>query len=119
MNAPQRIVLLLAVVAVTLMMLFPHWLFVYDDSSREYIAGRIYITRPAGYHAIWGEYVPSDPTALRQLFGFPFPVQQAQMPHFSMRLDKDRLVVQIGATLIVAALLLLLFKRDTIKQTEP
>lgn len=69
---------------------------------------------PAGYHAIWASHVPSDPTALGNLFSIEnttrYQEDRLDLKYFSIRLDKDRLWIQLAGTLIVTLLLAALLR---------
>jgi hypothetical protein len=114
MNASQRIVLALAAITITLMVIFPPWLFVYDfpgeDRTMYRHGGRIpayYTTRFAGYHAITGQNAPTDQTYLVTVFGLE---SNTEIRYFSMRIDKDRLWIQLAGALAVTLLLVFLLK---------
>jgi hypothetical protein len=110
MNSRQRIVLGIAVVVVAFVALFPPWIYVYHYDPPFRVRGQQEqrAERPAGHHSIWSSAVPTDQTALIQLFSIQ--PERASLQYFSMRLDKDKLWLEIGGTLAVSALLCLLLK---------
>jgi|KBSSwiStaDraftv2_1062776.scaffolds.fasta_scaffold832549_1 hypothetical protein len=116
MSRPQQIVLGLGFLLVLVMVLFPPWIFVYHYEPRNVrVSYEQRIERPAGYHAIWESHVPSDSTALGSLFSLStsqFEQDRLDLKYFSMRLDKDRLWIQLaGVTIATLLLTALLYKR--------
>lgn len=86
------------------MALFPPWLYVYK------YPGLPQTERAAGYFPIFEQHAPQDRAALAALFGLP-PKDDARMLEeaaprfFSLQIDRTRLAVQIGATLILVTIL--------------
>lgn len=114
MNLSQRVVLIVAVLAIALMVVFPPWLFVYDfpgeDRTMYRHGGRIpsyYTTRFAGYHLITSANTPSNIGYLVNVFSLE---PSTPLRFFSMRIDKDRLWIQLGGTLAIALILTALLK---------
>jgi hypothetical protein len=99
MNIAQRIVLILGFVAILGIGLFPPWTLILND-----VGDHVHAERPAGYHFLFGQHVPQDPTSLAKWFGFPY-VQQDAMPFFSLKIDSVRLLVQLAITLLLTWLL--------------
>lgn len=93
-------ILILAGLAIGAMALFPPWLYSYRAFGPDYTPQTY--ERPAGYHLVIGDHIPSDQTAMDRLFG-----QQVHLPSVSTRIDRGRLVVQIAGALIVGLLLAL------------
>lgn len=112
MNLPQRIVLALGTIAITAIVAFPSWIYVYHYEPISHGVGFSpqHIERPAGYHAIWAVHVPTDETALGNLFSIAPLYDRLDLKYFSMRLDKDRLWIQLIGVIVVTALLTLLLK---------
>lgn len=116
--------LILGVLVIAGIVLFPPWIFVYH--YEPIFRGRgTYdqrIERPAGYHAIWDSHVPTDPTALGQLFSVTnvdrYESDRLDLKYFSMRLDKDRLWIEVAGALIVTLLLTFLLKSRTYIRNE-
>jgi hypothetical protein len=68
---------------------------------------------PAGYYAVWGQHVPTDTTALAQLFSIKpekYAEDRLDLKYFSMRIDKDRLWIQLAGALAVTLLLTALLR---------
>lgn len=115
MNRNQRAVLVLAIVAVTALVLYPPWYYEYDyqpptGGGRVRIATpqqRLQSTRPAGHHPLWNG-VPNDQTMLINLFGIA--PEDSDLRYFTMRIDKDKVWLEVGAILIVCTLLWFLVK---------
>jgi hypothetical protein len=119
MSLPQKIVLGIGVLVIAGMVLFPPWIFAYryDPSFRPRgFNEQQEIQRPAGYHAIWESHVPSDPTALGQLFSITKTdeADRLNLRYFSMRLDKDRFWIQLVGALLLTLLLTALLKGKAI-----
>lgn len=115
MSVPQRVVLIFAALLVSVMALMPPWRFVYDFPGDEFHA-RALARQPAykaerfaGYYAIWQSNTPTDQTYLADLFSIPID-DRSGMQYFSMKIDKDKLWIQLGVTLIVTALLVVILK---------
>jgi len=106
MNLAQRVVLIAGFLIVLGMALFPPWLYVYK------YPGLPQTERAAGYFLIFEQHVPQDRAALAALFGLP-PQDDARMLEeasprfFSLQIDRTRLAVQIGTTLILVTILYL------------
>lgn len=110
MNLAQRIVLAAGVIIIAGMVLFPPWLFVFDPPN--FAAEAFHkTTRPAGYHLLFSPHVAEDSTELARIFNLPPKWYALHDPsHFSVILDKDRLMLQLGGVLAVTVLLAFLFK---------
>jgi len=54
MNFAQRIILIIAFLAIAAMAIFPPWVYVHDAPRYKRIE------RPAGYHLISGDHTPQD-----------------------------------------------------------
>ena len=83
----------------------PAWLFIYDPPK-----GYLYFhktIRPAGYHLLFAPHVAEDQTELERIFDLP-PNQR--LNYFSMAIDKDRLMIQVGGMLAITVLLVLLLR---------
>ncbi len=109
MNLPQRIVLIFAFVIVLGMALFPPWFFVFDPPA-ILSHNLVRAERPAGYHLLFTDHSPQDQAQLLPLFNLtPHPWEQPilSLQAFSIRLDTNRLAVQIGAAVLLAAILYL------------
>jgi len=126
MNLPQRIVLIVGCLAILGMALFPPWVFVYNYPG---CCGGInhdeHAERPAGYHSIFGQHVPQDPTALVALFNIdmnavkaPRVPERDRLEFFALRIDAARLSIQLGAALLLTAILFLTL-RSTANSTLP
>jgi len=108
-NLPQRIVLAGAAIIIAGMILFPPWLFIYDP-PKDYLYVHKTI-RPAGYHLLFARHVAEDQTELARIFGLPPKDYDLQrLNWFSMVIDKDRLMIQLGGVLAITVLLVLLLK---------
>jgi hypothetical protein len=122
MSTKQRVVLIAASVVVLGMVLFPPWLFVLDmpahrssttrsefgaGSSSSY--GREHAERPAGYHSLFGQHVPADESESARLFS-----TDVSLRYVSMRIDRTRLEIQIGAVLLLNAILYFVLRRNAI-----
>jgi hypothetical protein len=90
----QRLIFIIGGLVIAIMALFPPWIFVYKYPELPAME------RPAGYHSLFGQHVPQDPTALAQLFG-SHPV----LAFVSLRIDATRLSVQIVAAIVLTAVL--------------
>lgn len=90
-------------------MFFPPWLLIYDPPKSEDFTKTI---RPAGYHSLFAPPVPEDKTELERIFGLPAPgaapYDASRLYFFSIAIDKDRLMIQLGGVLAIAVLLVLL-----------
>lgn len=128
MNLPQRVVLIFAFVVILGMTLFPPWTFVFTPTGdlKEIL---VRTERPAGYHLLFSNPQPTDETALLALFNMgrerrdlwdqPYGGASyflVRLDAFSVRLDTSRLVIQIGVTLLLTAILYLALRR---KQSLP
>jgi hypothetical protein len=98
-NLAQRVVLIAGFLIVLGMALFPPWLYLYRYPRLPPAE------RPAGYFLIFEQHAPQDRAALAALFGTP--LNEADPQFFSMEIDRTRLIVQIGATLILITILYL------------
>jgi hypothetical protein len=98
-NLAQRIVLIAGFLIVLRMALFPSWLLVYK------YPGLPQTERAAGYFLIFEQHAPQDRVALAALFGLPR--EQAEPRFFSLQIDRTRLAVQIGTTLVLVSILYL------------
>lgn len=105
-NLAQRIVLIAEFLIVLGMALFPPWLLVYK------YPGLPQTERAAGYFLIFERHAPQDRAALAALFGLPAKedvprLGQAEPRFFSLQIDRTRLAVQIGTTLVLVSILYL------------
>ena len=103
----------MAAIIVAGMILFPPWLFIYDPPKMYLSVTRT--IRPAGYHLLFAPPVPEDQTELERIFGLPAyskapDYNASRLNYFSMVIDKDRLMIQVGGVLAITALLVLLLK---------
>jgi len=98
MNQAQRILLLVGFVVLLVVVLFPPWVFIckYPELAA--------VERPAGYHLIFGQHTPQDPTALAQLFSLG---QWVELGFFSIRIDQTRLTFEIAGVLLLMGILYL------------
>lgn len=108
-NMAQRIVLIAGFLVILIMALFPPWVYVYSP-PRDSDAVRA--ERPGGYHLIFNDHVPQDQGQLIALFSLPlgrtaYESELISLRYFSLRIDSQRLEIQIAATLILAAILYL------------
>ena len=106
MNLAQRVVLIAGFLIVLGMALFPPWLYVYK------YPGLPQTERAAGYFLIFAQHAPQDRVGLAALFGLPVKedvplLGQAEPRFFSLQIDRTRLAVQIGTTLILMTILCL------------
>jgi hypothetical protein len=107
MNLPQRIVLVLAFLVILVMALFPPWVYVLNASEAH-----IHAERPAGYHLLFGQHVPTDQSQLLTLFGIPpTEYEWAPLSFFSLRIDGTRLFIQLAATILLTSILYLALRR--------
>jgi hypothetical protein len=104
MNPSQRIVLILAFLAILGMALFPPWTFIYDEPEAKRVE------RPAGYHLIFGQYAPENLDQLKAQFGLR-PDYHTALQFFSIRIDGTRLFVQISTTMVLTSILYLALRR--------
>jgi len=115
MNLNQKVLVGAAPLIAAIMFAFPPWYFDYNYSSHDRNGGQtMHTQRPAGYHTLWDSHVPSDPSALAQLFAVP--LTQASPHYFTVRLDTQRLFTQF-AGLSIATILLYLLLRSRGKMT--
>ncbi len=98
-NLAQRVLLIAGFLIVLGMALFPPWLYVFK------YPGLPQTERAAGYFLIFEQHSPQDRAALAALFGAP--LDEAERRFFSLQIDRTRLTVQIGATLILITILYL------------
>jgi hypothetical protein len=103
MNLPQRIVLIIGSVLLLPAILFPPW--IYTCKYPE-LAG---LERPAGYHLIFGQHTPQDPTTLARLFSLG-EANNAQLEFFNMRIDHTRLMFEIVGVVLLTAFLYFLLR---------
>ena len=110
MNLPQRVVLALGTIIIAGMVLFPPWLFVFDPP--QFAAEAFHkTTRPAGYHLLFSPHVPEDQTELVRIFSLPPKWYLLHnLNYFSVVIDTDRLLVQLGGALAITVLLAFLLK---------
>lgn len=110
MNLPQRIVLAFGAIIIAGMVLFPPWLFIFDPP--QYVAEAFHKTeRPAGYHLLFSPHVAEDQTELARIFNLPPKFYDIhRLSHFSVVIDTDRLMVQLGGALAITVLLTVLLK---------
>lgn len=104
MNIWQRILLFVAGLALGVMFLYPPWLFVLEvpsQSGRVVVeTGHRYEERPAGYNLVFGQHMPEDITELNRIFS----TKETSLQYFRLRLDKNRLAVQVAGVLLLVAL---------------
>jgi hypothetical protein len=105
-NLPQRIVLALGALIIAGMVLFPPWLFVFQPSEGGMAETFPKMTRPAGYHLLFSPHVVEDQTELAHVFSLPI----LPLRYFSVVIDTDRLLVQLGGALTITVLLTVLLK---------
>lgn len=90
------------------MALFPPWSFVFDPPA--ILKGLVKAERPAGYHLLFTDHSPQDQDQLLRVFNLtPKPWEQTilSLQSFSTRIDTSRLAVQIGAVVLLGAILYL------------
>jgi len=112
MNVAQRIVLVVAIIVIAAMVTFPPWLFVYNP-PKEYAEYFPKTVRPAGYHFVFSQHVAEDEAELARLFQLPVVKDVAHPRYFSMTIDKDRLLIEVGGVAVITVLLTLLLKSQT------
>lgn len=94
--------------------LFPPWIYVFnppEDLHHRFVRTE----RPAGYHLLFNDHSPQDLSQLLVLFNLTQEATHADaweqsmitLAVFSVQLDKNRLTLQIGALLILTAILCL------------
>jgi|SRR6266850_1575842 len=103
MNLAQRLVLTIGSVLLLVAILFPPW--VYTCKYPE-LAG---VERAAGYHLIFGQHTPQDPTALARLFSLG-EGNNVQLEFFNVRIDQTRLTFQIIGILLLTTILYFLLR---------
>jgi len=110
MNPAQRIVLALGTIAITAIVLFPSWIYVYHFEPRFAVYGTAgqRSERSAGHHAIWTAEVATNQAYLARLFSISADDSRAE--YFSIRLDKDRLWLELAGALVVTGLLTVVLK---------
>lgn len=120
-NLSQRIVLGVAAVFIAVIILFPPWNYVYSFPG-EHLYQRPFPAerseRPAGYHWLFGQHIPTDITYLTWMFDIKpnveyqgvTVVQFNRLEYFSLKIDKDRLWIQLGGVLVITLLLGFLLK---------
>ena len=115
MNLAQKTVLVIACIVISVMALMPPWNYVYNYPGDNYIRGSAgmpyHAERYAGYHPIWRANTPTDQAQLGRLFSVSVP---ASPSYFSIRIDKDKLLIQFVATLAVTIILALLLRSRSI-----
>jgi len=107
MSIGQRGVIVLAIAAISLLVLYPPWYYEYEYEPVRRGEQKAHMTRPAGHHPIW-DGVPNDQTMLINLFAIDG--DKSDLRYFTMRIDKDMVWLEIGAILIVGTLLWFLFR---------
>lgn len=114
MNIPQKLLLGLALIAVVGMCVLPPWFYDYhyvppSGIRTNPLAWReMRSQRFAGYHAIWGDNIPSDQSVLSRTFNVPY--EMALPTYFTTKVDATRLTIQVIGLLIVTSFLCLLLK---------
>jgi len=98
-------VLAVATLIMAVIFLFPPWLFVFSPPKES-----IYqpATRAAGYHLILSPHRVTDSATLSQIFVLGNP--RIPLSVFTIVIDRERLIVQVGGLLIITALLTVLLK---------
>jgi hypothetical protein len=84
------------------MIIFPPWVIAFDPPTS--IARLVRAERPAGYHLLFGNHIPEDPTEINRMFG-----QFWGFEYYSVRLDSARLFIQFVGLLILTVILFLVF----------
>lgn len=110
-NLAQRLLLVVALVAVAVLVMFPPWLITYNPPRNFLYTQKA--TRNAGYHLIFAPPVVEDRGELSRMFGLPndnAEISVLSPNYFSTAIDKDRLAIQLVGVLIIAALLVFLLK---------
>lgn len=113
----QRIVLITSFLIILGMTLFPPWIYVFDppaDLRHRFVRTE----RPAGYHLLFNDHSPQDLDQLLILFNLTPDETQADgyersmmnLSVFSTQIDKNRIIVQVGAVLLLTAILYLAFR---------
>jgi hypothetical protein len=116
-NLAQRIVLIICFIVTLGMTLFPPWVYIFNppaDLRHRFVR----VERPAGYHLLFNDHSPQDLSQLLVLFNLTPDATQVDgyersmmtLSVFSVQLDKNRLAVQIGAVLLLTAILCLAFR---------
>lgn len=120
MNRTQRIVLMAGFLVVLVAVLFPPWVFVYDFPGGYYYRAAVpseRAERPAGYHWLFGQHIPTDQTYLTWLFNLKADnVERNRLGFFALRVDSTRLGFEIGAAILLIGILYLALrspKKDT------
>src|SRR4051812_16266475 len=104
MNLAQRIILIIAFLAIAAMTIFPPWVYIHNAPQYKRIE------RPAGYHLITQNNTPQDITQMAKLFGLETGNWEAQLRFFSVRLDGTRLFIQVCLTLVLTVVLFFILK---------
>jgi hypothetical protein len=117
LNLAQRIVLIICFIVILGMTLFPPWVYIFNppaDLRHRFVR----VERPAGYHLLFNDHSPQDLSQLLVLFNLTpdatrvdgYERSMMTLSVFSVQLDKNRLAVQIGAALLLTAILCLAFQ---------
>lgn len=107
MNIVQRIDLVLGALVVAGVFLFPPWVFVLDTPETPGIArmqfpvAHRYEERPAGYHLIFGQHVPTDLAALNEAF----QTKETTLQFFRLRLDRNLLLAEAAGAILFFGLI--------------
>lgn len=114
MNFAQRIVPILAFLAILGMTPFPPWVYIYNPPARFQAA--VKTERPAGYHLFFGGDLPKSQTELVNIFNLNIDSAtewSVGLQFFSSRIDATRLTIQILVTLLLTAILYLVLRSGT------
>ena len=120
MTPHQRLVLIFGLLLMAAMAVFPPWLYVHNrpaipgrqiDRGGRIIGGEPaqHSERPAGYHLLVGTHIPQDQSELARLFGLE--VNNTALEYFSLRIDVQRLIIQMVAALVLVGGLYLILHR--------
>ena len=107
MNTTQRIVFVVGATVIAAVFLFPPWVFVLDTPSvpgvarMQFPVAHRYEERPAGYHLVFGQHVPSDLTALNTMF----ETKETSLQFFRLRLDRNLLMAEAAGAILFFGLI--------------
>lgn len=104
MNRSQRIVLVIAFVCISVVGVFPPWIYVHCAPNRRPVE------RAAGYRPLFNQARPTDAGEMANLFGLNPNEIEAQPRFFAIRIDGMRLASQISLTILLTVIMLAILK---------
>ena len=143
MNKPQKMVVTIGLALTIIALLFPPWRFVYDSPPERHSANRLnrfgnaysdwpsdkptyrgkdHAERAAGYHFLLGQHVPQDSAGLARLFNRDSDLDDMELRYLSIRIDAQRLAIQLAVILLVVIGLYWLMQKkneQAIYESEP